>query len=901
MSTILLRGREHETAAIGQCARDVAIGAGRILLVEGGAGTGKTALLDTAVCTARARGFVVGTATASRATQTVPMAPLIDALFGGATPVIDPDAVAMGAMTTTPQRQAHRLEPLLANVAQRAPICVAIDDLHWADDETVTGLRLLSHRLRDIPVLWAVAYRARAASASLTELVAQLRGDAGTTAITASTLDDATVARVATDILGAAPAPDALELAARANGNAALLTAVLRGAVEEGSVTVRRGQVGLRSTHVPDRVVRMVRGTIASLSPTARRAAATAAVLDRHATFDRLVEMLGVAPTTLLGPVDELFSCDLLADAGEHLRFGSELVRHAVVATLPPTAHRALSRHAVDVLVDSGVAPVGPATELADHAEPGDRGAVMTLTKAIDEVRLHDVDAAAELSRRALVLTPRHDDMRPTLAARTALLLHGAGRTSDAMEVAGDALRAGVPPAGEAVVRLAVARMYDVPAPSRLESGRLALALPDLPRAVHDRHAAQLAWNLLDDGRIEEVAEQLATVHGTDDVIATRTYEITSGRLDYARGEYRAALARGRRATAQRLQAEALLALDEFGAAEESATRALARARRTRHAHDESFWRRFLERCSVQAGRLADVQAGDTDDDAFVTHARVAVHKGDHRRSIQAMKVAEAALASPSPELRRHAASALMLCAMATDDVDAVSTRLATTFRPTERRLPVLVVDVADPPQLVRYARAAADDALAREALETADTRAEYNPGTPSIEAAALHAHGLADDDPSLLAKAADRLADSPRRLAYASALEDLGVAQGRHHDHAAGVEALSAALRIYTDAGAMWDASRTRQRLRRRGVRRRLVTTTRPTTGWDALTGAEHAVVRLVAEGLTNREVAARLFVSPHTASMHLRHVFTKLQVNSRVELTRLVMELAQSSSAMA
>jgi DNA-binding CsgD family transcriptional regulator len=111
----------------------------------------------------------------------------------------------------------------------------------------------------------------------------------------------------------------------------------------------------------------------------------------------------------------------------------------------------------------------------------------------------------------------------------------------------------------------------------------------------------------------------------------------------------------------------------------------------------------------------------------------------------------------------------------------------------------------------------------------------------------------------------------------------------------------LSAAQRNNTDARAMWDASRTRQRLRRRGVRRRLVTTTRPTTGWDALTGAEHAVVRLVAEGLTNREVAARLFVSPHTASMHLRHVFTKLQVNSRVELTRLVMELAQSSSAMA
>jgi DNA-binding CsgD family transcriptional regulator len=47
--------------------------------------------------------------------------------------------------------------------------------------------------------------------------------------------------------------------------------------------------------------------------------------------------------------------------------------------------------------------------------------------------------------------------------------------------------------------------------------------------------------------------------------------------------------------------------------------------------------------------------------------------------------------------------------------------------------------------------------------------------------------------------------------------------------------------------------------------------------------------VARLVAQGLTNREVAERLFVSQHTVSGHLRHVFAKLDINSRVELTRL------------
>jgi NAD(P)-dependent dehydrogenase (short-subunit alcohol dehydrogenase family) len=46
--------------------------------------------------------------------------------------------------------------------------------------------------------------------------------------------------------------------------------------------------------------------------------------------------------------------------------------------------------------------------------------------------------------------------------------------------------------------------------------------------------------------------------------------------------------------------------------------------------------------------------------------------------------------------------------------------------------------------------------------------------------------------------------------------------------------------------------------------------------------------VVRLVADGLTNREVAERLYVSPHTVNQHLRHAFGKLGINSRVALTR-------------
>jgi DNA-binding CsgD family transcriptional regulator len=84
-------------------------------------------------------------------------------------------------------------------------------------------------------------------------------------------------------------------------------------------------------------------------------------------------------------------------------------------------------------------------------------------------------------------------------------------------------------------------------------------------------------------------------------------------------------------------------------------------------------------------------------------------------------------------------------------------------------------------------------------------------------------------------------------------------------------------------------DARRVRSRLRELGVRRRLVAAEPETYRWAALTSSELTVARLVAEGLTNREVAERLFVSPHTVNSHLRHVFSKLGITSRVELARL------------
>ena len=61
-----------------------------------------------------------------------------------------------------------------------------------------------------------------------------------------------------------------------------------------------------------------------------------------------------------------------------------------------------------------------------------------------------------------------------------------------------------------------------------------------------------------------------------------------------------------------------------------------------------------------------------------------------------------------------------------------------------------------------------------------------------------------------------------------------------------------------------------------------------RPTSGWASLTPTERDVVRLVSEGLTNNDIAARLFISPRTVQTHLTHVYTKLGLTSRVQLVQ-------------
>jgi DNA-binding CsgD family transcriptional regulator len=210
-----------------------------------------------------------------------------------------------------------------------------------------------------------------------------------------------------------------------------------------------------------------------------------------------------------------------------------------------------------------------------------------------------------------------------------------------------------------------------------------------------------------------------------------------------------------------------------------------------------------------------------------------------------------------------------------------------------EARPGLLLGDPAAAPWLVRTALAAGDRELAASVTGAAEALAAGNPGFPALAAPAAHCRGLASQDPGRMAEAAAR---HPDPWARASAAEDLGVLRDGQGDREQAISHLKEALAGYRQVGADRDQARIRRRLRQLGIRRRHWATqaNRPVTGWGSLTDTEQAVAGLVAEGLNNGQVAARMYISTHTVAHHLRQAFRKLSIASRVELTRIVIERA-------
>jgi DNA-binding CsgD family transcriptional regulator len=191
---------------------------------------------------------------------------------------------------------------------------------------------------------------------------------------------------------------------------------------------------------------------------------------------------------------------------------------------------------------------------------------------------------------------------------------------------------------------------------------------------------------------------------------------------------------------------------------------------------------------------------------------------------------------------------------------------------------------------LVRGALADGDQNRAAALARQTQQLAVIMPGDPDMTAAAEHARGLIEQDPAALQRAAGRYAATRAR---AGALEDAGNAWAGQGDQGRATTLLSQAYALYQEPGDADDLARLRSSLRAVGSRLSHWTRAdRPAFGWDSLTGTERRVADLVAQGLSNRQVANRVFLSTHTVAFHLRHIFWKLGITSRVQLARIAAE---------
>jgi DNA-binding CsgD family transcriptional regulator len=915
-------GRDAELALIRAELEHLSDGPGAVVIVEGAAGMGKSRLLAEVSAIAHSLGIRVGSSAADPSETVVELAVLLAALFDGADPLLDDSGLA--GLHAQPEQRfwlLRDLQQLLERAALESPLLISIDDAHWVDGGTTAAIRTLPMRLVGLPIAWLVALRPPRESTPLVHALEQLKEN-GARTIDLGPLDERAIAQLATDVLAAQPDQSILEQLAEADGNPFLVVETVLGLREENRIRLVDGRAELIDNQLPRRVQQKMRERLGRLSDEASDAVTVAASLGRTFTFDELARTLGRPASDLLAPVGELLEADLLVERDEKLAFWHDITREAVRASLPVTARRALDRQAAGVLLEAGALPVEVALQLAASAEPGDEVAIDTLLEAAEALATTDPDTAAQFGQRALEIAPAHHPRLGEIVGTTSIALHIAGNGDEAIAFADLALRETLPSSQEAEVRLGIAGMFAISPEIRISAGRLALSLPDLSQTLRARHLACLFHNLVTAGRVDAARAMLeearAAVASADDARASFTLRVAESALDYTddrfgpsleliTSAYRDGIFAGddqRLRLAHMWHGELLSVADRDEEALAIASDGLAAAQRDRQGWAYQMFETWHGRMLLRTGRLTEAlailegryaledgthAAAVLDAAGIVALGRLAIHTGDARQARRLAGIAEVMLELGTPAVRRHAAWMLALFAMAEGDADAARRWLSAPTEPDGRAiLPRFPLDIGDEVLLARIARATQDDELAELALENSRRRAELNPGVASISATAAQVRGLLEPSHADLREAVDLFDRTSRRLELAAALEDLGV-ELIPTDREAAVDALGRALALFTELAATWDARRVRSRLRELGVRRRVVTAEPETHGWTALTTSELAVARLVADGLTNREVADRLFLSPHTVSSHLRHVFAKLGINSRVELARL------------
>jgi DNA-binding CsgD family transcriptional regulator len=912
----MLVGRERESARIEQvldAARNRWSGS---LVVRGEAGIGKSALLAEAA----------DRAADMRVLRALGVESEVDIAFSGLHELLRP---ALGSLASLTDSQANALRAalalgadagadrlavyggalsLLAAVADERPVLCVVDDAHWLDAESAAALTFVARRLHADGI--AMLFGAREPDVRAFEAPGLAELEVGTL--------DATASRhLLASLLPAGTAPLVLEhLLDVAQGNPLALVE-LPARLTLAQIT---GDAPLDDLLGLPGIERGFLGRLAGLPASSRRALGVAAASDVSDT-----ETLAAALTRLglsrvdLGAAEEAG----LLTVGSTVAFSHPLARSAIYAAMGELerteAHKALAAAA-----EAAKEPDRRAWHLAAAARDRDEDVASALVETAESARRRGgVWSEAKALERAARLTPDPRRQAGRLAG-AGLAAYRAGRLDRAAALLDEAIAGELAPTDFAVAKARRAHIdfdrghFD----SALE---LMVGGADELEEVHPRAAAILLTNAA------TVAQHRLEVARAD-VLAERAWELAAdGALDdpelcHVVSYQRLQAGRRRDAMPVALRCAELVAA---GSAHEIVVADAAST--LLYAGELESSRSLFER-AVERSRAA----GATTDLGYGLHmaAQLDWYSGDleraHAKGLEAVQIVEAldtaqllddclsrlatfeAVLGREEDSRRHASRALAsavglgdrrnevrargalgLLGLTTGDLDSAVSQLAAAVAALERGGHCNPNQIRVAPDLVEaYTRLGH-----REAAEPIVARLESHAAQTEIDwtrAAALRSRGLAEDDDATALAAFEAALGIAEASAFERARTELCYGErlrraGRRRD---GRLHLGAALEAFEATGAVPFAERARSELRASGLAPRK----REPSTREQLTAQELQIARLVAEGKTNRDVAAILFVSPKTVEFHLTRVYRKLDIRSRTELVRQM--LAQDPS---
>jgi DNA-binding CsgD family transcriptional regulator/tetratricopeptide (TPR) repeat protein len=927
----VLFGRDSEMALLTGLLKEVALGHGSAVLIEGEPGIGKSMLVRAAVTQAREAGCEVLWGVGDELGQALPLVPFLDAL-GVREPSANPRRNTIVRLlrgeipgdrgTDVPAALAEQLLALVAEQTAARPTVLVVDDLQWADPASIALWGRLARSARQMPLLLIGMMRPVPQRDDLLAL-RRVVGDARRLRL--ASLTGEAVSRLVAALAGGQPDGGLLELAGGAGGNPLYVTELVAALARGSGLTVTEaGVVMPASGSAPSSLSAAIADRLGFVAGPVRKVLQAAALLGVEFTVTDLAIVLGRNVPELIAAVEEACAAGVLAESGTGLGFRHPLIRAALYEEMQAPVRAAWHREAGRALAAAGAPPDRIARQMlraaggpAGTAEPMDEWMLAWLACTADALVGQAPGVAAELLARAVASTPAGSGRPGWLASRLADALYRVGDRAGAEQVANRTLAHAAEP--DLLVdlhwTLAQCRMLAGSFAESLATLGQALALPRLSA----RHRARLlvlaarTHNYL--GELEKAGQvanrALAAASEAGDGWATgwalhvlALVTLTQGHPADALPLYDRALAVTQtdpaltdlRLLLQINQAVTLAGLDRY-------EEAFAAAGQARQLADQVGTTLRLAQAHGALGQLLN-ETGRWDE-ALAELERVPENLKEpaaaccelgiaavicfHRGEIGAARRHLAAAASYAerfgPRLIAPFARARSLDCEHDGALPEALATLTEAFQSDTEELEE-IEDLL--PDAVRLATETGDLTTA---IALTDQAGELAAGSdiPHRQANALYCRGLLDHDAPRLLAAAGRYDDASRPLLRAKALEAAAghFVDAGDRDQARG--AFTRAVEVYTSLGAEADVARLQAAFRAHGIRRGPhARHRRARSGWDSLTATEIKIAAFVEEGLSNPEIAGKLMLSRRTVATHVSHILKKLDVHSRTDIAR-------------